>query len=94
MGELLLKHQGFERLHRLAETQYCWTHFDHGQAFDQHPGRELRGLERVKGHCLHFKARGQDDFYEALPEIAVRSPKQKAPRGAAPEAPSRPAEQV
>ncbi len=33
-------------------------------------------------------------FTGALPLAAVRSPKQKAPRGAGPEAASRPAEQV
>lgn len=31
MREVLLKHQSFERFHRLAEIQQHGTHFDHGQ---------------------------------------------------------------
>ncbi len=48
----------------------------------------------VRGATGNRRPYRDDDFPGSLPQVAVRSPKQKAPRGAGPEAASRPAEQV
>ena len=51
-------------------------------------------VPRPKSHEVLRQTGFETVFTGPLAQVAVRSPKQKAPRGAGPEAASRPAEQV